>query len=119
MKILLIDSGIGGLSIFHYLKNKYPNNQYTYYMDNKNFPYGEKTNEQMKDILLNEIKPNTNGFDYIIVACNTLSTIIVDNNLTLLSPTITMMDLHKIASLQYITREVNILATNLSVKSNI
>lgn len=119
MKILLIDSGIGGLSIFAYLKKTFPNNKYTYFMDNKNFPYGQKTTKQMYDIAVNEIKPATKDYDYVIVACNTLSTIIVENNIKLFSPTITMMDLHKITSLQYLNQEVNILATSVSVKSNV
>lgn len=119
MKILLIDSGVGGLSIFNYLKNKYPNNEYTFLMDNKNFPYGEKSREEMHDILVEQIKPQTKNFDYVIIACNTLSTIIVEDEVKLLSPTITMMDLHKITSMKYLSQEVNILCTNLSAKSSI
>lgn len=119
MKILLIDSGVGGLSIYNYLKDKFPNNEYSYLMDNKNFPYGEKSREQMVDILINEIKPLTSNYDKIIIACNTLSTIIEENRILLNSPTITMMDLHKISSLKLIDKEINILCTSLSTKSNI
>lgn len=119
MKILIIDSGIGGISILNYLKKKHPHNQYTYLMDNKNFPYGRKTQSELKQILISEILPYTNNYDYIVVACNTLSTIIEKDKITLNSPTITMLDLHKINAPIYANKKIYLLATPLSVESNI
>lgn len=119
MKILIIDSGIGGLSVLTYLKQTCPNNHYTYLMDNDNFPYGEKNETEMLNVLNNVIKPLTKNYDYVIIACNTLSTIISKNKIKLHSPTITMMDLHKISAIGYFNQHVYVLATPLSTKSDI
>ena len=42
MKIGVFDSGIGGLTVLKKLKEKYPLNDYIYYGDTLNIPYGEK-----------------------------------------------------------------------------
>lgn len=119
MKILIIDSGIGGLSVYNYLNKKYPNNEYTYLMDNYNFPYGTKTQKEIYTILTDQIKPKTFGYDYIIIACNTLSISLVKNQCELLSPTINMLDLHKIESKKVKNKNVTILCTKNSKESNI
>ena len=42
-KIGMFDSGIGGLTILKELKKLLPNEDYIYYADSKNNPYGEKS----------------------------------------------------------------------------
>ena len=42
MRIGLFDSGVGGLTVLKTLLNKYPNNEYIYYGDILNIPYGDK-----------------------------------------------------------------------------
>lgn len=74
MKIGIFDSGSGGLTILKKLieNNKY--HDYIYVGDTKNFPYGEKTTEELKtyaDKIINffiEQRCKT-----IIIACGTLS----------------------------------------------
>ena len=74
MKIGLFDSGMGGLNVLVELLKVYPNNEYIYYGDTKNLPYGDKNKEE----LLKLASPIIHFFeeqkvDLIIVACGTIS----------------------------------------------
>lgn len=74
-KIGMFDSGIGGLTILKELKKLLPNEDYIYYADSKNNPYGEKSDTELMKIV-------TNIVDYlisrdvkiIVIACNTATT---------------------------------------------
>ena len=48
MKVGVFDSGVGGLTVLKELVNKYPNNHYIYYGDTKNIPYGDKSLDELK-----------------------------------------------------------------------
>lgn len=71
----LFDSGLGGLSILKELMNTLPNEDYLFYEDSINNPYGEKTEEELLNITSNIV-------DYllerkckiIVIACNTATT---------------------------------------------
>lgn len=68
----VFDSGIGGLSVIEEIKKILPNESIAFLADKDNFPYGEKTSEQIKKIskrnatwlLKKKVK-------LIVVACNT------------------------------------------------
>ena len=49
MKIGIFDSGIGGLSLLHQAMITLPEVDYVFYADVDNVPYGEKTNEQIRE----------------------------------------------------------------------
>ena len=55
-KIAVFDSGVGGLTCLEYLKEILPNEDYIYFGDFKNNPYGTKTTEELRNILTNNIK---------------------------------------------------------------
>ena len=55
MKIGVFDSGIGGLTVLKRLIEKYSNNEYVYYGDTKNIPYGDKSIEELKELSSNSI----------------------------------------------------------------
>ena len=46
MRIGLFDSGLGGLNVLNEFLKKYPHNEYIYYGDTKNLPYGNKSKEE-------------------------------------------------------------------------
>ena len=48
----IFDSGIGGLTIAHAIKNKLPNESLIYFGDTKHLPYGEKSEQAIKDYSL-------------------------------------------------------------------
>ncbi len=76
MKIGIMDSGLGGLSVLHCARRLLPGADYIYYADEDNVPYGEKSPAELKKLLdgifaflLQE------GAKAIIIACNTATTV--------------------------------------------
>lgn len=70
-----LDSGIGGIPYFKYLKELHPDAACAYIADIKNFPYGEKTLDEVIALskatvkkIIDKINPAA-----IIIACNTIS----------------------------------------------
>ena len=47
----VMDSGVGGLTVLKQLLNVMPSENYLYFGDTKNLPYGEKTKEQLIEIV--------------------------------------------------------------------
>lgn len=79
MRIGLFDSGIGGLTVLKVLKNKFPHNDYIYYGDTKNVPYGDKSKEELLRLARNNMEfLISKNVDYIIVACGTVSSNCLD-----------------------------------------
>ena len=71
-KIGIFDSGVGGLSVLREILKVLPGEDYVYFADNANCPYGEKTKEfiterarEISGMLIGK------GADIIVVACNT------------------------------------------------
>lgn len=74
MRIGVFDSGIGGVNVLSCLIKKYPNNQYIYYGDTLNLPYGEKTKEELLKLSSNAIEfLLSKKVDIIVIACGTIS----------------------------------------------
>lgn len=74
MKIGMFDSGVGGLTVLNNLVKKYPNNEYIYFGDIKNNPYGNKTVEELEKLSSNIIEFLINKqVDMIVIACGTVS----------------------------------------------
>ena len=53
--IAVIDSGVGGLSVLSELVKSAPNNNYIYFGDNSNAPYGNKSERQLKEITIKNL----------------------------------------------------------------
>ena len=51
----IYDSGLGGLSVFKELFSKLKNENYIYFGDTKNLPYGDKKEEELLKIATNEV----------------------------------------------------------------
>lgn len=70
----VMDSGVGGLTVLKQLLNVMPSENYLYFGDTKNLPYGEKTKEQLieivKEIFAFFEKQNVKA---VVLACNTTS----------------------------------------------
>ena len=79
MRVGVFDSGIGGLTILKSLLENHPNNEYIYFGDTLNIPYGEKTNDQLKDLSDKIIRfLISKKVDMIVIACATISSSIYD-----------------------------------------
>ncbi|MBV1892384.1 MAG: glutamate racemase [Gammaproteobacteria bacterium] len=78
-KILIFDSGVGGLSILQALQETLPDCEYIYASDNEAFPYGTKSAEflitrvqRALQVLIEKTQPHI-----VVVACNTASTLVL------------------------------------------
>ena len=103
MKIGLFDSGLGGLNVLNELLKVYPQNEYIYYGDTKNLPYGNKSKVELlsfaKDIILFFERKQV---DLIIIACGTMSSNCLDEIkqmtnikiMDIISPTINYLKKH-------------------------
>ena len=75
----IFDSGVGGLSVFKCLYSLLPDEDYIYFGDTYNLPYGDKTKEELIGI-------SKRIFDFfemkkvkaVVMACNTTSAITYD-----------------------------------------
>ena len=78
MKTAFFDSGIGGLSVLHHAMKILPDEEFIFFADEDNVPYGTKTREQ----ILNYVDE---AFEFliaqnvgaIVVACNTATSVAV------------------------------------------
>ena len=72
----IFDSGIGGLTIAHNIKKRLPYEKIIYFGDTKHLPYGEKSNEAIKQFSEKIIAfLKTKKCKAIIIACNSASSV--------------------------------------------
>lgn len=71
----IFDSGIGGLTTLKEIRKILPNEDYIYYADSKNNPFGEKNKNEL-NIIVHNIVDELLKYDIklIVVACNTVTT---------------------------------------------
>jgi len=78
-KLLIFDSGVGGLSVYQEIQEILPHNDYIYLFDNAAYPYGELK----RTTLINRVERLVTEFveqhniDLVVIACNTASTIVL------------------------------------------
>ena len=73
------DSGVGGVTVYEQVKKILPNENYIYFGDTKNMPYGEKTEEQLlvfADKIFKFLEKK--GAKAIVMACNTTSAVVYE-----------------------------------------
>lgn len=76
LKIGFYDSGIGGLSVLETALKQLPDEQFIYYADTDNVPYGEKSNEEILNYAENAVKfMIENGAKAVVIACNTATSV--------------------------------------------
>lgn len=121
MTIGLFDSGIGGLTVLKSLKERYPHNDYVYYGDNINVPYGSKTKEELIKLSSKVVEfLISKKVDLIVIACGTVSSNCYDY----------LKDRYKVSMIDIITptikeikennyQDVTVLATTRTVGTHI
>ena len=79
MRVGLFDSGVGGLTVLSSFIKYHPNNEYFYYGDTLNVPYGDKTIDELYKCVENIIKYlKEKKVDIIVIACGTVSANLYD-----------------------------------------
>jgi glutamate racemase len=78
-KILVFDSGLGGLSVLAELRREIPAAEIAYVADDAAFPYGDWPEASLRDHIVDlvgqliaEHRP-----DFVVIACNTASTLVL------------------------------------------
>ena len=70
--IAVFDSGVGGISVLRELVKLCPNENYLYFGDSANAPYGEKSTEEVRQLTLRAADMLlSRGAKALVVACNT------------------------------------------------
>ncbi|CAM3105057.1 glutamate racemase [Vibrio mytili] len=116
-KVLVFDSGVGGLSVFQEIHRLLPHMDYLYLFDNEAYPYGELE----QDVLITRVNKlvatlaKEHQADIVVIACNTASTIVLPSLRESLSiPVVGVVPAIKPASL-LASKGVGLIATPATV----
>ncbi len=80
MKIGIFDSGIGGITVLHEVLKILPNEEYIYYADTINVPYGPKPKEEVKKYVFHAIDfLVSQKVQAVVIACNTATSVAIED----------------------------------------
>lgn len=118
--IAVFDSGIGGLTVYNTLKEKFPKENIVYLADSKNCPYGIKTIEEINRLSVNNINYLKNlGAKIIVIACNTATSSVKKEIIESKGQIVGVIE--PTANLAYNTsksKRIGLFATDLTVRTN-
>ena len=118
MKVAFFDSGIGGLSVLHHAMKILPNEEFIFFADEDNVPYGTKTHEEilkLVDAAFNFLTAQNVGA--IVVACNTATSVAVRKMREKYSlPIVGMEPAIKVALDMFPQKKVLVTATEITVR---
>lgn len=121
-KVLLIDSGTGGLNILKECVKVCPCCDFLLYCDNKNLPYGNKTKEELVDITIKNLEKIRKifAFEIVILACNTLTSTCIDECRRIFSDIkfIGTEPAVKPATKMFDKKDILVLATKATIENN-
>ncbi len=116
----LFDSGVGGFTVLKELKHILPNEQFIYFGDTRNLPYGDKSPEIIHNWATNSIKFLLRlKVKAIVVACNISSSVLTKEELTAIPvPVFTLIEYGAKRAVE-VTRlkKVGVLATMATVQT--
>ncbi len=78
MKIAFLDSGIGGLTVLEEAIKVLPNEEYIYFADSKNAPYGTKSSKKINTLVFDAVRfLAKQDLKALVLACNTATSVSV------------------------------------------
>jgi len=119
--IVVLDSGIGGISLLYNCHKKLPQENFLYYGDIAFAPYGDKTKEQVAERVMEKAEEFfQNGCKALVLACNTATSAVArqlrqkwpDKPIIGLEPAL------KPAVEAYPQRDILVLATALTIQED-
>lgn len=117
-RILVFDSGVGGLSVAREIQQRLPLNPLVYASDNAFFPYGTKGEAELiarVDVVIDELLLRYPA-DILVIACNTASTLTLPHLRSKLSvPIVGVVPAIKPAALMSKAGVIGLLATPATV----
>ncbi len=118
-RILVFDSGIGGLSIASSIHQSLPGAELVYLADNAGFPYGE----QPESVVIERCETLVMGTlarlpcDIVVIACNTASTVVLPRLRSMTPvPVVGVVPAIKPAAAQTRNQNLGVLATPATVR---
>lgn len=79
-RIAFFDSGIGGITVLHEALSLLPHEDYIYYADTLNAPYGTKEKNEVKKLVSNAVDFIVRqGVKAVVIACNTATSAAVED----------------------------------------
>jgi glutamate racemase len=79
MTIGIFDSGLGGLTVLAEALKRLPAENYLYMADTLHVPYGTKSEEEVRSFVLRTVEEMVaQGIDALVVACNTATSIAIN-----------------------------------------
>jgi len=79
LPIGVFDSGVGGISVLADLVHQLPDEDYIYYGDSGNAPYGVRSKEEVKELSFNVVNHLINlKIKALVVACNTATSVAIE-----------------------------------------
>lgn len=119
--ILVLDSGLGGLSVRGAITKTLPYAPLIYVADNAAFPYGNRSADEIFARAKHVIKTvaHTHKIALIVIACNTLSTLCLDALRGVFTyPFVGTVPAIKVAARDSITKRFTLLATPNTARSD-
>src|SRR3990167_920803 len=114
----VFDSGVGGLSVANAIEKAFPTDKVILKEDKANLPYGTKTPGELLELVLPILNKLSKQCDVIVVACNTVSTTIIDKlREEIKTPLIAMEPMVKPASEQTKSGVIAVCATPRTLAS--
>ena len=118
-RVLVFDSGVGGLSVAACIHRALPGVELVYLADNAGFPYGDKPEQVVIDRCCHLVRKCQQQFacDVIVIACNTASTVVLPRLRAMTdTPVVGVVPAIKPAATCSRNRQVGLLATPATVK---
>lgn len=117
-RVLVLDSGIGGLSVTQALRTQCPNTQWVYVADLAAFPYGNHSEDHLSAHIIQLVGQVLTKYpaDLAVIACNTASTAVLEPlRATFDLPFVGVVPAIKPAALLSETKVIGVLATEGTV----
>ncbi|AZT83103.1 glutamate racemase [Marinobacter sp. NP-4(2019)] len=118
-RILVFDSGVGGLSVSACIRQRLPFAEQVYVADNAGFPYGDQPESVVTRRCQRLISEALRMFpcDVIVVACNTASTVVLPDLRSMTSiPVVGVVPAVKPAAACSQNRRIGVLATPATIR---
>lgn len=118
-KVLIFDSGVGGLTIFNEISQKLVRHSLIFVSDNAAYPYGTKSENELVErvcLILDELIDKEQP-DILVIACNSASTVVLPvlrNRISI--PIVGVVPAIKPAAKISKTKSIGLLATPATVQ---
>ena len=118
----VLDSGVGGLTVWRELIEMLPNENTIYFADSINCPYGSKTIDEIRKLTINIVEfLLSQNCKLILIACNSISSSII-NELRRTHPSVPFVGIEpaiKVAASETATKNIGVLATEATINGEL